>query len=170
MERYVIDIIIAIPIVWAAYKGYNQGVWVQLGGIVGVILGAWIGFHFGSQIGEMLNLTGQAAYIAGFVTAIIAVLICVAVLSNLIKGLFRVSGLSIIDHIGGVALALCKIVIILALIIALFDELNAKYNWVERKNIENSYIYTPMKNTADVIFPFAKSVKEILFNTQNETK
>ena len=147
--------------------GYKQGVWVQLGGIVGVILGTWIGFHFGDKIGEFFNLSGQTAYVVGFISAIILVLLSVALISHLIKGLFRVSGLSMIDHVGGVILSLLKIVLILSLIVALFDELNSRYEWVEDKYIDNSTMYVPMKNTSDMVFPFAKSLKDRLFNTQN---
>ena len=167
MDIYIIDIILAIPILWAIFQGYKQGVWVQLGGIVGVILGTWIGFHFGDKIGEFFNLSGQTAYVVGFISAIILVLLSVALISHLIKGLFRVSGLSMIDHVGGVILSLLKIVLILSLIVALFDELNSRYEWVEDKYIDNSTMYVPMKNTSDMVFPFAKSLKDRLFNTQN---
>ncbi len=167
MDIYIIDIILAIPILWAIFQGYKQGVWVQLGGIVGVILGTWIGFHFGDKIGEFFNLSGQTAYVVGFISAIILVLLSVALISHLIKGLFRVSGLSMIDHVGGVILSLLKIVLILSLIVALFDELNSRYEWVEDKYIDNSTMYVPMKNTSDMVFPFAKSLKDRLFNTKN---
>ncbi len=167
MDIYIIDIILVIPILWALYQGYQQGVWVQLGGIVGVILGTWIGFHFGDKIGEYFSLTGQAAYIVGFASAIVLVLVIVALISHLIKGLFRVSGLSMIDHVLGVILSLFKIVLILSLIVALFDYLNSRHNWVESKYIDNSTLYTPMKSTSEVVFPFAKSVKDRLFNIEN---
>ena len=166
MDIYIIDIILVIPIIWAIFQGYKQGVWVQLGGIVGVVLGTWIGFHFGEKIGEFFNLTGQMAYVAGFISAIVLVLLSVALISHLVKGIFRVSGLSMIDHIGGVILSLFKVVLILSLLVALFSELNSRYGWVEAKYIDNSTLYAPMQNTSDMVFPFAKSIKDRLFNTQ----
>lgn len=168
MGKYIIDLIIAIPIIWAAYKGYKDGVWVQLGGIAGVILGVWIGYHFGGAIGAIFDLTGQSAYIVGFITAIIVVLVCSAIISHIIKGLFKISGLSMIDQMGGVMLSIGKILIIIALIVALFDSINSKYNWVEKKTIENSYMYNPMKKGAEKILPFAEDVKNQLFNSQKE--
>ena len=163
---YIIDTILVIPILCAIFSGYKQGVWVQLGGIVGVILGIWIGFHFGRIIGEFFNLTGQSAYVVGFITAIVLVLLSVALVSHLVKGLFRVSGLSLIDHIGGVILSLFKVVIVLSLIVALFDNLNSRYSWVEKSYIDSSFLYIPMKKSSDLIFPFVESISERLFNTE----
>lgn len=166
MDIYIVDIILGIPILWAIYQGYKQGVWVQLGGVVGVILGSWIGFHFGGKIGEFFSLTGQSAYIVGFITAIILVIIILAIVSHLLKGLFRISGLSMLDHIGGVLLSLLKIVLILSLLVALFDGLNSRYRWVEQKYIDSSTVYGPIKSTSDMVFPFAKSLKDRLFNSE----
>ena len=167
MDIYIVDVILAIPILWAILQGYKQGVWVQLGGVVGVILGTWIGFHFGEKIGELFNLSGQMAYVVGFVSAIVLVLLSVALISHLIKGLFRVSGLGMLDHVGGVVLSLFKIILIMSLVVALFHELNSRNCWVDDKYIDSSKIYTPIRNTSSLIFPFAVSLKDRLFNDEN---
>ena len=51
-----LDVVIAVPLLWALYKGYTEGVILQLGGIVGLLIGVWLAFRYGRTLGLMLKL------------------------------------------------------------------------------------------------------------------
>lgn len=166
--NFIVDVILLLPFVWAAIMGYKEGVWVQLGGMVGVILGIWLGYTFGDAVGEMLSLEGFTAYIVGFITTIIVTILIIAIVSRLMKGLFRISGLGLLDHIGGIALSLCKTFLILTLLVSLFDRLNKQYSWVGISKLNQSILYTPIFKASEVIFPLAMDIKDSLLSGEEK--
>lgn len=166
IEKFIVDIILLLPFIWAFIMGYKEGIWVQLGGMVGVILGIWLGYNFGEIVGEMFSLEGFSAYIVGFISTIIVTIVIIAIVSRLIKGLFRISGLGLLDHIGGIVLSLCKTFLIMTLLVSLFDRLNKKYDWVGNAKLNQSILYTPIFKSSEVIFPLAIDIKDSLLNRE----
>ena len=45
------DIILGIPLLYAAYRGFREGIIVQLGGIAGLFIGVYFAFRHSSAVG-----------------------------------------------------------------------------------------------------------------------
>lgn len=159
-----LDIVIAIPILWGLWKGFRDGIILQLGGIAGIILGVWLAFRHGRAFGVWLHFDPPIATVAGFTIILIGVLLLIALVGRLTRGLFRISGLGMIDQIGGLILGGIKILLIVSLLLYGFDFLNRKQNWVEQQTLDRSSLYRPVKNISNYVFPYVDFAKRMLFD------
>jgi len=164
------DIIIIIPILWAMYVGFRKGFIVQLAGIVGVIIGIWLGFRFGRMVGDWLDLTGDTARIIGFTVVVIATLIGCALLGRLLGGLIKLTGLGMLDTIGGMLLSTLKMLLILSVLIFCFDIANNQWRIVKRTQIEHSRLYTPVMKISQSIFPVVQQARTSLFEDNEPSR
>ena len=154
-----IDIVLIIPLLWAARVGYRDGVITQLGGIAGVLLGVWLAFRFSAQVGVWLNLPEAIRSEAAFLIIIIAVVIVVGLLGKLLGRLFDSVGLALVNKFGGVLLALVKMSLLLSVLIMGFELVNNSTKWVERKTIESAILYEPVQKVSSAVFPYLIKLK-----------
>ena len=106
----------------------------------------------------------QACGIAGLVLALIG---------YLFKKVFRLTGFGIIDRLGGLALSVVKIGMLLAVLTGFFARMNDNYHWVKPETISDSVIYRPLQAMTDAVFPYLVKAKEKIFDetpSQEETK
>ena len=159
-----LDIIIAVLLLWAVYKGFTDGVIVQLGGIVGLLLGVYLAFRFSAKVGDWLCSDDSFAQPVGFIVIVVVVLILIALLGRLLRGLFRIAGLGMLDRMGGLLLGVVKMSLIIGILLTGFRALNEKEEWVSRKTLSESILYEPMLSVASFTFPYLDLVKEKLLS------
>ena len=164
------DIVIGIPIVWGLWRGLREGVILQLGGIAGVILGIWFASKFSRTLGLWLGINPSIAGVAGFIMILVGVLLAIALLGWLMRGLFRISGLGIFDSAGGMLLGGLKMALIMSLLLYGFDMLNKQEEWVSRRTLDTSRFYTPLKNFSGHIFPYVDSVRQRWLDGEEHTE
>lgn len=155
-----IDIILIIPIVWAVYKGLKDGIAVQLGGIVGLLLGVWLAYQFGETVAKWFGVKGDVAPIVGFIIVLAIVLLAVFLLSRAARGVIKKVGMGAFDKVGGAILSVCKIVILLSLLISLFELGNNKYSWIKNKTLNGSVLYNPIEAVVKYVFPYYNDLKK----------
>lgn len=163
-----IDIILAVPLIWAIWAGFRNGIVVQLGGIAGLLVGVWLAFRYGGRVGAMLNIDPDLDTIIGFIIILVATVLAVAIISRLLRGVFRFAGIAVLDRFGGAILSLFKVGLILGLLLYAFDYLNRTQDWVESDKLEESLLYKPLTGVADFAFPYIDMVKDKLLPASGE--
>lgn len=161
-----LDILLGIPLVWALWAGFRNGIIVQVGGIAGLLLGIWLAFRYGPTVGAWLNINPDADPVIGFIVILLLAVLLMAVVGRLLKGVFRFAGLAALDRFGGALLSLLKIGIILGLLLYAFDNLNRSQNWVKEEKLHHSYLYKPLIGAAKFTFPYMDMVKEKLIGDE----
>ena len=81
--------------------------------------------------------------------------------------------IGIIDRLGGLALSVVKIGMLLAVLTGFFARMNDNYHWVKPETISDSVIYRPLQAMTDAVFPYLVKAKEKIFDetpSQEETK
>ena len=58
----------------------------------------------------------------------------------------------------GAAFAVAKAILILGLLMIVFNSINANFNLVDPKVIEESVLYPILKEISDTVFPYLKSL------------
>ena len=160
-----LDILIAVPLLWAIYRGFTDGIIVQLGGLAGLFLGVWLAFRYGERLGLWLGVEPSMAMAAGFILIVVLALIAIALLGRLLRGLCKIAGLGILDHAGGVLFGLLKMSLILGLLLSGFAKLNDREHWVSSEKLAESILYRPMLSVASYAFPYVTFVKEKLLDS-----
>lgn len=93
------DIIVGIPLAYAAYRGFRSGIVAQSCGLLGLVAGVWLASRYGEAAGLWMRVDPSAARVAGFVAILLLTLLGIALLGHLLKGLFRLAGLGPIDAV-----------------------------------------------------------------------
>lgn len=162
----IFDLVLLCILVWGFIAGLRSGIIVQLGGLAGLFLGVYFAWRFGTQVGLWLGMGENTAAIGGFFALLVAILIAVAIISRLMRGVFRLVGLGVIDKIGGAVISVVKVALVVSLLIYCFDRLNSGSKWVSEDELGRSHLYSPMLGVAHKAFPYIDAIKEILVPAQ----
>lgn len=166
----VFDLIILGILIWAFFAGIRNGIVVQIAGLAGLFGGAYLAFRFGGEVGRWLGVNEGMAPVAGFAILFLATLVVVALIGKLLRGMFKIAGLGVIDKIGGAVLSLLKAGLVLALCLYCFDYLNDRTSWVDEEKLEESRFYGPLVSAADKAFPYLDIVKDAVMPQQEKAE
>lgn len=158
----VLDIILIVFLLWAVYRGFRDGIVVQLGGLAGLFIGIYFAFRHGTALGRWLSIDEKWATIAGFAIILLLVVIAISVLGRLLRGVFRFAGLAILDKVGGILVSAIKVGLILGLLLYSFDWANREQKWVAQEKLDKSVLYRPLIDVAAMAFPYIDFVKDKL--------
>ena len=158
----VFDIIVGIPLLYAAYKGFRQGTAVQLAGIAGLFLGVFLAFRCGRTFGSWIGIKPPLDAVIGFIVLLILVLCAIALLGLLVKKIFHIAGLGPIDAVGGVLLSIVKMGLILSILVYAFETINQTTHWTDNNSYKNGILYEPIHGCIDLLFPYLDQLKHSL--------
>jgi len=153
-----LDIILAIPLVYALYSGFKKGIVAQLGGIVGLVIGVWLAFRYSDRLGIWLGIDPEIAYYAAFIIIVVAVMIVIGIVGWAIGKLFNMVGLGLINRAGGIILSLAKTVLILGVLLMAFTAINRNTDIVSKRQFNESFFYTPIITLTEYAFPFLEKM------------
>ncbi len=161
----ILDIIIALVLVWAIIGGLRKGLISQASSFVGLLLGVWLAFEFNDKLSEWIGveIEGIAAYATLF-----AIGVAVSWLFSRLSGwILRGIGLGIVDKIGGAILSLVVYSLVVNLLVGLFRNLNSSLHIVEDKVLEESALVEPIEKISDFVFPYLVEAKEALLESDS---
>ena len=84
----------------------------------------------------------------------------VHLVGKVIEKILKVVMLGWLNKLFGAVFGLLKAVLIIGLIILLFDAINTNIPLVKEETINGSILYGPIKDIANIIFPY---LKELIF-------
>jgi membrane protein required for colicin V production len=155
-----IDIILLIPLIWYAYKGYVNGLVVELAGLLALILGIYLSFRFSVFIGDKIGLNGKYTGILAFIITFIAVVILIHLSARLIDKAFSLASLGFINKLAGILFGVLKIALILSILFYLTNRLDSK-KIIIPENIRNeSILFHPIEKLAPFFFSELKKQKK----------
>lgn len=146
----VFDIIVSILILIALINGWRKGLTIQLCSIIAIIGGIWLASAFGTEVGSMLEIDPRYAKATGFLIIFAVVLIALAVLSRLVKNIFKFVGLGILDSLLGAMISAAKVTLIMGILCSAFDSLNAEGRFVEKSALDKTIFFRPLCRTMEV--------------------
>ncbi len=157
------DIVMALLLVWAVWRGFSTGFIRQAIALVALALGVWLAFAFGPQVGLTIGLDALLAPPVGFIIVFAIVVIVMTLLGLLTKGLFRFAGLGGLDSILGVILSLVKVWAIMSILCSwLCSWAQLDNHQVGKNSVASSFVFPALIKTADFVFPFVDMAKEQL--------
>ena len=161
----IIDIIILLCSVPAIFRGLSKGFIAQVAALVALVLGAWMPFHFSNVVVEWLkpamDVSPAVLQAIAFTIILLGVFFALTLAGKMLEGIVKIVMLGWLNKLLGVVFALLKVVLVIGLFILLFDSVTTALEIDCSKTISESIFYTPIKNFADVFFPY---MKELIFN------
>jgi len=163
-----IDLVFAILLLWAAYRGYSKGFIVQLATLAALLLGILGAVMFSDFTSGLIikkfDVSGQYLPIISFAITFIVIVIAVHLLAKMINKLVDAIALGIVNRLLGVLFSVVKIAFVVSIILVLINKVDNKYNFIPDDTKNNSLLYRPLSNFAPMIFPYLnfEKIKEKL--------
>ncbi len=169
-----LDIILAIPLLWAVYRGFTKGLIFSVASLLALILGIYGAIHFSFVVEQYVAAWFHPSekYLAFISFALTFVLIVIAVhlFAWAIDRLVKAVALGFMNRLAGVLFNLIKMAFILSVILSLVNYLNSFSHFIPEEDQEESVLYDPVSSFAPAVFPYLKFevIKERLKNTKEE--
>ncbi len=153
-----IDIVLLIPILWFAYKGFRKGFVIELTTLVALILSVFGALKYSHRMGEVLNknfnLESEYMPYISFIVTFIGVLVVVHLIGRILQNIVNVAQLGILNKLAGLFFSTMKIVIILSFLVNGFDRLNNSLKLTNQEALDASSLYTPLNQFSLKIYDF----------------
>lgn len=160
----ILDFIILLCFIPAVINGLKKGFIAQVMAIIALVLGAWLSYKFSTAmsgwIGQWIEGSDQLLQIISFILIFIVVVFALHLLGKAIEASIKIIMLGWLNKLLGVAFSMVKCMLIIGLLIMVFNSINETFDIVKESKLEESLLYTPIKDMTYSIFPY---IKEMLF-------
>ncbi len=149
-----LDIIIIIPIIWFAYRGFSRGLIIELASLVGLILGIYAALYFSDYAAEIIernfNLSSGYLSVISFIVTFIIVVIMIYIIGRMLEKLIDMVALGFLNKLAGLVFGVLKAVVLISLALLVINHYNDKLISSEKK--ENSLLYGPIAEVAPFLW------------------
>ncbi len=156
------DIIIIIPLLWGAFKGFKKGLVIELASIIALLLGIWGGIKFSSvsakYLGEMFNISEKLMPLISFALTFILIVIAVFALAKLLERFIKMTSLSFVNKLVGAVFGTLKFGLIISIILNLTNNINEEITVLEPEMKSTSLLYQPISKIALIVFPGIRNI------------
>lgn len=149
-----IDLIICLVWVLAVWGGWQRGLILQLCSLAGLVAAIWLASRYGVAVGGWLHLDESVLEAGGFVVVLLTVVIAVAIVGRLLRGIFHFAGFGVPDSLLGVVVSVAKYTLLLSVFFSTFASFNEGYSLCRPQVFVQSKLYKPVMCTSDALFPF----------------
>lgn len=158
----ILDIIILICFIPALVQGISKGFSQQLASLVAIFAGIWAGVSFADRtalwLGTVVTARPSILHAAGFIIAAVITIIAVTILGRLLSRFMSITMLGWADKLLGIVFALCKAFLLIGIAILLFDSLNSTFYLVKAETLDESALYTSIRDFCNLLFPKIRSL------------
>ncbi len=158
----IIDIILLLCFIPAIINGIRKGLIAQVIAILVLILGTWLSYKFATLVGiwmvQWIDSSQQLLNIIAFIIIFIIVALVLNMVGNLLEKTIKIILLGWLNRLLGVVFSLLKWFLILGLLILVFDALNGTFHFVAKEYVDQSFLYKPMLNLVNKMFPYIKGL------------
>ncbi len=151
-----LDIIIIIPLLWGAFKGFRNGLMVELASVISLITGIYVAIHFSDDFAQLLpvqeNTNPDIVRIVSFALLFIIVLVLLYLFAKFLTLIIKSVGLGLVNKISGSVFGLIKFLLIVCLIILLIYKLNNEFNFMDSTLEYDSMLFNPLRQLAELLY------------------
>jgi len=156
------DIIISIPLLWGAYKGFSKGLVTSIASLIALLLGIYGAIQFSDfiavYVSDTVDVEANYVPLIAFAITFIGIVIGIHFLAKLITKLVDAIAMGWLNTLAGTLFGILKMGFILSVFIFIFDKIDPKSNVLSSELKESSLLYEPIQHIAPAIFPALNSV------------
>jgi membrane protein required for colicin V production len=167
-----IDIVFAVLLGFAAYKGIKNGLFVEIASLISFFVGIYIAVKFSYIVGGFIG-DSKSAKVAAFVITLILVVVAIHLLAKVFSGIANFVFLGWLNKLGGAVFAVLKTTLLLGIVLGLFQKVNIDNALISKETQEKSLFFNPILKTSEVLLPvltdWFKDLKEKVSDENNAT-
>ena len=152
-----IDIIFAVLLGYALYKGIKNGLFVELASLVALVIGIFIAIKFSYLIKEILEtkVSWEPKYIeiVAFAVTFLLVVLVIHLSAKLLTKIADFTYLGWLNKLAGAVFSGLKTILMLSVVILLFEKMNVNNMLVKQETLNESIFYNPTKEISAFLYP-----------------
>lgn len=170
----VIDVLLLVPLLYAAWKGFRKGLIVELFTLLALLVGIYAGIHFSDLTAEKINgsieMEDKYLPVVSFTLTFLVVGALIYFAGRMLEKMVELVNLSPINKMLGVLLSLVKMIYTLSILIILVETYDERGSFLPTESKEESKLYEPMKQVALITIPAVEESRIWLKNNMEEEK
>lgn len=156
-----IDIVFAVLLGFAVYKGLKNGLFVEVASFVALILGIYLAIKFSNLVGAIFSgfapsWNPKYIEITAFIITFLLVVIGIHLSAKILTKLADFAFLGWISKLAGVVFSLLKTILALSIVLFIFEKININNMLLSKETQDNSIFYNPIQNISKAIYPSIK--------------
>lgn len=156
----ILDIILAIPLLWALYRGFRKGLIYMVASLAALVLGILGAMRFHPATAQLLNnwfeINPEHLNLVAFAVTFIGIVLVVHLAAFLADKLIKAVALSLLNRAAGMVFGLLVTAFVISIILMPVDAANRNKQFINPDTIEGSLLYRPLTNFAPTVFPYLK--------------
>lgn len=153
-----LDIVFFAILIYGIYKGIIRGFVIEIGSLVGVILGIYIAKmnsdRFGASLHEWFDLSSRYTKPVAFFLLFVVVILTCHFFAKLLDKVVKIVMLDWLNKVCGSVIGLFKYTLILSIFLNVFHSIDNKVRMINNEKKNGSLLYHPIKNFAPAIMPY----------------
>ena len=157
-----LDIILLICFIPGIIRGLSKGFLEQALALAGVVVSVWAAFRFSSLVCTWLkpyvDVSETTLNVISFALILVVISLGVVLLAKLLTKVAELAMLGWLDKTLGLVFALAVNALVIGVFIILFDTVNLKFGLVKPEVLEDSVVYTTLRDLCYFVFPYLKEL------------
>jgi membrane protein required for colicin V production len=152
-----IDIIIGALLVFGFYKGFKNGLFVELASLVAFFVGIFIAIKFSYIVAGLfeknVSWSPKTVQVFSFIITLGIVIVVIHLAAKALSGLANFAFLGWANTLGGGLFGALKTALFIGIILNLFQKVNINDMLVSKETQESSLFFTPCMKTSETLLP-----------------
>jgi membrane protein required for colicin V production len=153
----ILDICIAIPLIWGMFKGFKRGLIIELCTLMALLLGVYGAAKLGDLGSEYLvdafNTDPRVSKVLAFAILFLAIVILVFLFGKVLTGLIKIVALGTVNKLFGLAFGGFKIFVILSGLLYLLNGFPVTQTLIPESQKRESFLYGPTSDFIGKAYP-----------------
>lgn len=149
----IIDIIILIPLLWGAIKGFSKGLIIEVASLVALAVGIFVAIHFSYFITSLFGLKSTVAPMVGFIITFVLVAVAIFFLAKILEKSVDLLALGVANKFAGAFVSMLKFAFIISVLIVVVERIDRGGFLISHETRESSLLYKPVGILAPAVFP-----------------
>jgi membrane protein required for colicin V production len=152
-----IDILILVPLGYAAWKGFQHGIIIEVFTLLALLVGIYAGIHFSDFTANFLreSLDWQSEYlpVVAFTITFLGIGAMVYFAGKVIEQMVKVTNLTPINKVFGIVFAVLKMTYFISVFLVLIESYDEKGNFFPQETKDSSMLYHPVLKVSTSTIP-----------------
>jgi len=164
-----LDILLLIPMLIGAWKGFRNGLIIELFTLLALLVGIYSAIHFSDYAVTLLEkntgYSGEYAPIIAFILTFLIIGAMVFFLGKALEKVVSIVQLSAINKFAGIVFGVTKMMFVSSIIVIILESIDQHNSFISKDLKEASILYNPLKKISTTTMPALNESK--LFKEKN---
>ena len=152
----ILDVLLGLLLLYGLYKGFKNGLFVEIASIIALIAGLYGAIHFSYIAGDYLsqNMEWNVRYmnITAFIITFAIIVLVVHLAAKFLTKIADFAMLGLLNKLAGAIFGALKVAVIIGALLVFFERANSSVNLVKSETLEESILYEPIKEIGALVF------------------